>query len=1143
MPIDVTLSGFTRVALLFALLVAGMGPVPAATAADPIAAAAGTVAAHATPILVALRTTAGPQREGVAASGSTLNSLADSIGAMTASRLFDLPVEDGLAPVDGAQGAAGPIAVYRLTLPNETSAEAAIATLTADPAVVYAERDAVAHLVADPPTDPLYASQWGLAKIQAPGAWASTTGSSSVTIAVIDAGVDLGHEDLAGQLWVNPGEIAGNGFDDDNDGYVDDIHGWNIYGNNADLSDTTGHGTQVAGVIAAAANNGLGGAGVCWGCRLMIVKVTQPGGIANYSDIAAGIAYAAAKGAKVINLSLGGASDSATLRAAVAAASQTAVVVGGAGNDNASAPFYPAAYDDALAVAGTDASDVKTATSNYGAWVDVTAPGEAITTTLSGGGYGAASGTSVAAPFASGLAGLLRSQHPDWSAALVRAQIIHTAVSVDAANPTHIGDLGVGRLNADQAFSTAPLPELTLVSVQANGAPVGSLARGTTVTVTLTVRNTWGTAGQVTGQLLTTDPYVAVSVPSLSMGDLPSGTTSTASFRVTVSPTAPYGHSVAFTLSLSKPGGYTKSFPVSLDIEPGEVSVSGMITTNANWTRSHVYHVTGTVSVVAGVTLTIEAGTTIKFDAGKSLQIGGTLVATGTGDAPIRFTSALTNPYPRSWESIVFSSAQAGLFDGNSQYLGGSVIQHTIIEYGRSVEVSNSSPFVADNAISNMLTESTRVLNGTTDRNHPMYIGRNRISDGDIAIAASSDLYVVENDVERGSVEVFENSVPVYGFIADNNVIGHGHHSGMIVRGGNMEVVRNRIIGTEYGLWVGTEGRAYGNLIANVSAVGLSPMGTTDCYSNTVVGNEGAAASVDTYLTDVPSMHHNNIIPMPGQLALRSYVTQNAALPSNWWSTTDGGAIGALIYDGMDEFGLGIVSYPSPLTEPEPSAPAYVTSVAVGPDSTLGIQRGTFEVNFSRPMDTSIDPIVTFGRTPPYTAYPVMLQAAWDSDRIWRGYFDVSSLVPRGAYTVSVTTARGTDGVEIAPDTRFHVTIDYAGQITDQTAPRMIAVVAGAGPVGVSSVMGTWGGADPDSAITGYRYAIGTAPGTADVVSWTETPALWITRSGLGLTVGQTYWLSVQARNVGGLWSPVAMDSFTAGQPLYWIDLPLVRRQ
>jgi subtilisin family serine protease len=222
---------------------------------------------------------------------------------------------------------------------REWAAEA----LRVNPLVAFAEPDYQARTITTP-TDPLYADAWALAKIGAPAAWDVTTGSGNVVIAVIDSGADATHSDLSGQLWTNPGEIANNGIDDDNNGHVDDINGWNFLGNNADLSDTTGHGTQVAGVLAAAANNSTGGAGLCWGCKLMIVKVTQSGGIANYSDIAAGVLYAAQKGAKVINLSLGGTSDSATLRAAIAVAAQTAVLVGGAGNSNSSALFYPAAY-------------------------------------------------------------------------------------------------------------------------------------------------------------------------------------------------------------------------------------------------------------------------------------------------------------------------------------------------------------------------------------------------------------------------------------------------------------------------------------------------------------------------------------------------------------------------------------------------------------------------------------------------------------------------------------------------------------------------------------------------------------------------------------------------------------------------------
>src|SRR5262249_43271030 len=155
---------------------------------------------------------------------------------------------------------------------------AALNALRANPSVVYAEPDATAHLITTP-NDPLIGQQWGLTKIGAPAAWSVVTGSASIPIAVIDSGLDISHTEFASQLWTNPGEIAGNSLDDDNDGHIDDLHGWNILGDNADLSDDSGHGTEVAGIAAAATNNGVGIAGVCWTCRLMVVKVAQPSGV------------------------------------------------------------------------------------------------------------------------------------------------------------------------------------------------------------------------------------------------------------------------------------------------------------------------------------------------------------------------------------------------------------------------------------------------------------------------------------------------------------------------------------------------------------------------------------------------------------------------------------------------------------------------------------------------------------------------------------------------------------------------------------------------------------------------------------------------------------------------------------------------
>jgi subtilisin family serine protease len=275
-------------------------------------------------------------------------------------------------------------------------------------------------------------------------------------VAVVDAGIDTSHPDLAGQLWVNPGEVPGNGRDDDGNGYVDDVHGWNMVDDNADLSDNTGHGTAMAGIIAAA-RDGQGMTGVCPTCRLMVVKVMGTDGQAPYPALASGMAYAIQNGADVINVSLCGQVNAATLWRAVNAATQEAVVVSGAGNDGRALRVYPGAYDPVLNVAAVDRDGTKLEGSNFGDWVDVVAPGGSIITSRVGGGYGARSGTSVASAIASGLAGLLQCQHGDWPPEKVRTQIILTADRLDQLNPAYGGQLGSGRINAERALA-APSP-------------------------------------------------------------------------------------------------------------------------------------------------------------------------------------------------------------------------------------------------------------------------------------------------------------------------------------------------------------------------------------------------------------------------------------------------------------------------------------------------------------------------------------------------------------------------------------------------------------------------------------------------------------------------------------------------------------
>jgi len=295
--------------------------------------------------------------------------------------------------------------------------------------VEFAEPDYVATALYVP-NDPGYAHQWALPKIQAPEAWDLTKGSSTLLIAILDTGIDQDHEDLRTKIVANVNFTTSR--------TVDDRHG---------------HGTHVAGIAAAITDNGRGIAGVGFDSSLMNVKVLDDRGSGQYSWVANGIIWAADNGAHVINMSLGGSSASSTLEAAVQYAfGRGVVLVAAAGNNNTSAPMYPAYYEQCIAVAATDQNDAKASFSNYGSWVDIAAPGVSIYSTLPNHpnrigvrNYGSLSGTSMAAPHVAGVVALLEARYPGMS----NADIAHKLIST--ADPTTGFSPALGRLNAHRA--------------------------------------------------------------------------------------------------------------------------------------------------------------------------------------------------------------------------------------------------------------------------------------------------------------------------------------------------------------------------------------------------------------------------------------------------------------------------------------------------------------------------------------------------------------------------------------------------------------------------------------------------------------------------------------------------------------------
>lgn len=743
------------------------------------------------------------------------------------------PLFPGLQ-LKGCEGKRAPIdfglpRVYRLHLPAGSDVLAIAQALSTDSNVEYAEPDYLAQ-AAFIPNDPHYSDQWGLPQIQTDLAWDMTQGSPAVAIAIVDTGIDLDHPDLSTELWINPGEIPGNGQDDDGNGYIDDVNGWDWVNNDNEPQDDIGHGSHVAGTAAAATDNGIGVAGVCPNCRLMALKVLDAAGQGTYSDIAQGITYAADKGAKVINLSLGGYADAQLLRDAVAYTAQSSVVVAAAGNDNKQDFFYPAAYNDyVVAVVATDNNDQKAAFSNYGDWIDLSAPGVSIWSTLYDDTYAAWSGSSMAAPFVAGVAGLVHSQHLDWSAGTVRGQLLHTADDIDTLNPGYEGKLGRGRVNAFQALTLTAHPELNVKNYAVNGVPYGHPDPGSLLTMTVALRNTWRDAPGVIALVSSTDPYVTLTHAVVTYGNIIGYDTVTNTadpFELAVSAAAPPGHLVTLPLFLSDTNGYTMETALVLEVLRTE-TVEGMIGNDTVWESGRVYHVVNHVWVPAGVTLTVEAGASVEVDPAKHIQVDGTLRVLGTITEPVYFQMVQGD----RWQTIQLTDDSVDACYGvEGDYLSGSIVQGAVIEGAEiGLTIGDASPHVEGNTIrdcgSGVFSQGwPRILGNTVAGNDGDGIfgtagevrGNLVFANGGDGISGNAD--AIQNNVVRANLGRGITGAPWLvqgnlvqgneaggisgspGQVLDNNIWGNGAE-GLLLNTPSGGVMNNSVSGNVVGSW------------------------------------------------------------------------------------------------------------------------------------------------------------------------------------------------------------------------------------------------------------------------------------------------------------------------------------------------------
>lgn len=527
-------------------------------------------------------------------------------------------------------------------------------------------------------------------------------GDSSVIVAVIDTGVDYNHIDLKQNIWINKLEIPGNGIDDDDNGYVDDVYGWNFVGDNNDPMDDNGHGTHVAGIIGAA-NNDIGVTGVAYNCKVMPIKAGNSSGYFNNSDIASAITYAYMNGADVINMSFGGTSVTMAVQEALEKAYSTSFLVAAAGNDGyQNEPYYPipvetvypASFSFVDGVMSVDGSNYGSVFTNFDSIkenkieYECFAPGEYISSTFPGNRYASLSGTSMATPVVSGIAALLRSAVPnknEFPSKFLMSQIINTSETQPIFKYWNRKAMVV---DAYKALTEAPKPDVSLYdwytfdnkSISSKNNGDDNIDAGETVHIGVELMNRGGMAKDVTATIDVkrngledvVDPYVTITTPTVKFSDIGTYSVRDAGKKMESDTVVDVENPFVFDVAENVPNNYQCDINIhvtwkngltsedttlykfddvmSVTFHRGEV-LPARIDTDTTLTADKLWIVNDTVRIGEGVTVTVEAGTNIQFyEQNQSkyqyaspkilLAEGASFICNGTEDAMINIYPA-----------------------------------------------------------------------------------------------------------------------------------------------------------------------------------------------------------------------------------------------------------------------------------------------------------------------------------------------------------------------------------------------------------------------------------------------------------------------------------------------------------------------
>lgn len=896
--------------------------------------------------------------------------------------------------------------LYRLTLKaeKEQTMFEAIDKLKAQEEVEFAEPNYLVYTMALPyddsiPTadqaiytqEPLYSQQWGLKAINLPNLWDKPKRSSKrPVIAILDTGVDIEHPDLAANIWTNTKEANGiAGQDDDANGFKDDIHGWDFVNQSGVLADYNGHGTHCAGIAAAVGNNGIGITGANPDALIMPVTVMQSNGTGDVATIIKGIDYAAANGADVISMSIGGYAYSMAQEQALGRAYANAVLVAAAGNDNLciiphkctvngkeGSPMFPAAFSFVLGVEATkDAAGNLAGFSNYDEDgpiystfseselynYELRAPGYQIMSTFPGGRYKNLNGTSMACPLAAGAISRLIQCKEILSQELLFGDLIHTRQNnIDILATYNITD-------ADRH------PELALVTANLTDTTSGDgdlrADAGETIEFYPIFKNAWGQAENVRfwikagfdnqGDWVWDDTTLIHSLQDTAYFGKPLSSyakaTSLNPYRMTISPDCADGRKINMTFfAICDNAADTLRQTITLDVENG-VEIGGMISEDMTLYPNVHYIVTNNLAVPDGVTLTIKPGTVLKFkdNTGISVSTNGTIDAIGTPDSTIVFTKA---------------DGSLGVISG---FVFNTIGEHNRVQYA----IFEAFTYTAQALFPSTLASDCIFRNITGGNANTAIFYNNPFNSEYIR----SNIY----DINIGHAVGWNNQVKFRNCNVTNYTTKHP---------------------TEYSIF----GADINRLI------------NSNVYS-------GYSSAVEGHIT----------------------IAQNATTPivysmkePSYFGSAREDIVRQSVWDIESGHGFGYFDLSNMLTRPSAEAHGIVWKILVdGIDAQdefellppIGVGTHKCEVYFNRPMDVSVSPTVSFGVREPYTQHQVTENGSWSADStVYTAYFTIDGKsVTDGLNTFKVYGAEDNEHFEIPEENlRFHMEVAATGSMS-----------------------------------------------------------------------------------------------------------------